>query len=89
MERTIGSCPFCGNNKPTVRTTEDNGLYWVRCNKCCSDGPRVLGLCGKDWHKKSVDKAIDKWNERSPCASDCHYQVRKIRCFTVLERDTW
>ena len=64
-------CPFCGNRSGTMyglavieQSDDDGSKYaWVKCNKCCAEGPHVH-IRKNQRAASMILKATDAWNER-------------------------
>ena len=64
-------CPFCGNRSVTMyglavieQSCDDGSKYtWVKCNKCCAEGPHVP-IRKNQCAASMIRKATDAWNER-------------------------
>lgn len=53
----LAGCPFCGNEKPVLRTNTHAGMSWVACDNCGLEAPTETGV--------SADDAVSYWNRRS------------------------
>lgn len=96
MEFEVKSCPFCGNNKPTLTQSEDRSVMWVRCSKrkCWSEGPQIdINDIDDDdgememrfVYKLLASQAVLAWNKRTKSS----ISIQKLRKKTQPDDAGW